>query len=91
MILKKKDSCKFLQLFAELARIVHSDTSFDEPTSQRVTSTVFRFLLPVVTGQYIYFEAALDENIKYYNNDRIKLRLDGKSSAQYRALPISNH
>ena len=37
------------------------------------------------------FEAALDEYIKYYNNDRIKLRLDGKSSAQYRALQISNH
>ena len=37
------------------------------------------------------FEAALDEYIKYYNNDRIKLRLDGKSPAQYRALQISNH
>ena len=36
------------------------------------------------------FEAALDEYIKYYNNDRIKLRLDGKSPAQYRALQISN-
>ena len=37
------------------------------------------------------FEAALDEYIKYYNNDRIKLRLDGKSPAQYRALQISNY
>ena len=37
------------------------------------------------------FEAALDEYIRYYNNDRIKLRLDGKSPAQYRALQISNH
>jgi len=37
------------------------------------------------------FEAALDEYIKYYNNDRIKLRLNGKSPAQYRALQISNH
>ena len=36
------------------------------------------------------FEAALDEYIKYYNNDRIKLRLDGKSPAQYRALQILN-
>ena len=36
------------------------------------------------------FEAALDEYIRYYNNDRIKLRLDGKSPAQYRALQISN-
>ena len=80
-----------MQLFAELARIVYSNTSFDEPNSPRVTSTVFGYLLPVVTGQYIYFEAALDEYIKYYNNDRIKLRFDGKSSAQYRALQISNH
>ena len=84
------DSCKFLQLFAELARIVYSDTSFDKPTSQRVTSTVFGFLFPIVTGQYIYYAAALDEYIKYYNNDRIKLRLDGKSPAQYRALQILN-
>lgn len=37
------------------------------------------------------FEAALDEYIKYHNNDRIKLRLDGKSPAQYRALQISNY
>ena len=37
------------------------------------------------------FEAALDEYIKYYNNERIKLRLNGKSPAQYRALQISNH
>ena len=78
-------------LFAELARTVYSDTSFDEPTSQRMASTVFGFLLPVVTGLLIHFEAAQDEYIKYYNNDRIKLRLDGKSPAQYRALQISNH
>ena len=32
-----------------------------------------------------------NQYIKYYNNDRIKLRLDGKSPAQYRALQISNH
>lgn len=37
------------------------------------------------------FEAALDQYIKYYNNDRIKLRLDGKSPAQYRAPQIANN
>ncbi len=36
------------------------------------------------------FEAALDEYIEYYNNDRIKLRLDGMSPAQYRARQISS-
>jgi len=36
------------------------------------------------------FETALDEYIEYYNKDRIKLRLDGMSPAQYRALQISN-
>lgn len=37
------------------------------------------------------FEAALDEYIKYYNNERIKLKLDVKSPVPYRALQISNH
>ena len=32
------------------------------------------------------FKTALREYIRYYNNDRIKLRLKGKSPAQYRAL-----
>lgn len=59
MILKKKDSCKFLQLFAELARNVYSDTSFNEPTIQRVTSTCFCFLFPVITGLLIHFTIAL--------------------------------
>ncbi len=36
------------------------------------------------------FETALDDYIEYYNNDRIKLRLDGMSPAQYRAQQISN-
>ena len=36
------------------------------------------------------FEAALDEYIEYYNNDRIKLRLGGMSPAQYRARQKSN-
>lgn len=91
MILKKKDSCKFLQLFAELARIVYSDISLDEPTSQRVISNDFGLILPVIRGQLIHFAAAQNEHIKYYNNDRIKQRLDGKSPAQHRTLKISNH
>ena len=53
MILKKMDSCKFLQLFAEFARIVYSSTSLNEPTSQRVITTVFCFRLAVVTSQLI--------------------------------------
>ena len=36
------------------------------------------------------FEAALDEYIEYYNNDRIKLRLGGMSPAQYRTRQKSN-
>ena len=36
------------------------------------------------------FETALDEYIEYYNKDRIKLRLDEMSPAQYRTLQISN-
>lgn len=36
------------------------------------------------------FETALDDYIEYYNNDRIKLRLNGMSPAQYRAHQISN-
>ena len=36
------------------------------------------------------FEAALDEYIAYYNNERIKLRLGGMSPAQYRAQQVSN-
>ena len=32
------------------------------------------------------FKTALREYIRYYNNDRIKLRLKGKSPVQYRAL-----
>ncbi|MBQ2228824.1 MAG: IS3 family transposase [Bacteroidales bacterium] len=32
------------------------------------------------------FKKALREYIRYYNNDRIKLRLKGKSPVQYRAL-----
>ena len=32
------------------------------------------------------FKKALREYIRYYNNDRIKLRLNGKSPVQYRAL-----
>ncbi|MBQ9399391.1 MAG: IS3 family transposase, partial [Bacteroidales bacterium] len=30
------------------------------------------------------FKKALREYIRYYNNDRIKLRLEGKSPVQYR-------
>ncbi|MBQ7750129.1 MAG: IS3 family transposase [Bacteroidales bacterium] len=36
------------------------------------------------------FEAALDDYIEYYNNERIKLRLGGMSPAQYRAQQVSN-
>lgn len=36
------------------------------------------------------FRHALENYIHYYNNDRIKLRLDGKSPVQYRALYQSN-
>jgi transposase InsO family protein len=32
------------------------------------------------------FKEALRKYIQYYNNDRIKLRLNGKSPVQYRAL-----
>ena len=32
------------------------------------------------------FKKALRTYIRYYNNDRIKLRLNGKSPVQYRAL-----
>ena len=32
------------------------------------------------------FKKALRKYIRYYNNDRIKLRLKGKSPVQYRAL-----
>ena len=32
------------------------------------------------------FKTALRKYIRYYNNDRIKLRLKGKSPVQYRAL-----
>ncbi|MCR5004128.1 MAG: IS3 family transposase [Bacteroidales bacterium] len=32
------------------------------------------------------FKAALRTYIRYYNNDGIKLRLNGKSPVQYRAL-----
>lgn len=31
------------------------------------------------------FAEALKEYIRYYNNDRIKLRLNGRSPVQYRA------
>ena len=34
----------------------------------------------------VEFKRALKEYIQYYNNDRIKLKLKGKSPAQYRAL-----
>lgn len=37
------------------------------------------------------FEAALKEYIKYYNNDRIKSRLNGKSPVQYRTLHQINN
>ncbi len=37
------------------------------------------------------FEKALKAYIKYYNNDRIKLRLKGKSPVQYRTLYQLNH
>lgn len=47
------DPCKFLQLFAEFARIVYSSTSLNEPTFQRVITTVFCFRLAVVTSQLI--------------------------------------
>ena len=32
------------------------------------------------------FKKALQSYIRYYNNDRIKLRLEGKSPVQYRTL-----
>ena len=32
------------------------------------------------------FKIELRKYIRYYNNDRIKLRLNGKSPVQYRAL-----
>lgn len=32
------------------------------------------------------FKKSLRKYIRYYNNDRIKLRLKGKSSVQYRTL-----
>lgn len=32
------------------------------------------------------FKAALKEYIEYYNNERIKLKLKGKSPVQYRTL-----
>ena len=35
------------------------------------------------------FKKELRAYIKYYNNDRIKLRLKGKSQVKYRALQIS--
>ena len=38
-----------------------------------------------------HFEKALKAYIKYYNNDRIKLRLKGKSPVQYRTLYQLNH
>ena len=37
------------------------------------------------------FKKALRNYIKYYNNDRIKLRLKGKSPVQYRTLYQLNH
>lgn len=36
------------------------------------------------------FKKALESYIHYYNNERIKLRLDGKSPVQYRALYQNN-
>lgn len=36
------------------------------------------------------FEAALDDYIEYYNNERIKLRLGGMSPVQYRTQQVSN-
>ena len=34
----------------------------------------------------VEFKSALKDYIEYYNNDRIKLKLKGKSPVQYRTL-----
>ena len=41
-------------------------------------------------NEYLRAENALMDYINYYNNDRIKLRLNGKSPVQYRTLYQNN-
>ena len=38
-----------------------------------------------------HFREELEKYLKYYNNDRIKLKLDGKSPVQYRTQTIISY